>query len=594
MKLKIILTLFLLTPLLSFSQQGINYKALIKDDLGNVLTGQTIDIRFTILVDGGAGDYIEKHTTTTDTNGIVIVNIGQGDMVVQGDFLSIDWTTNITLLKTEIDLEQDGTYIEMGIEPFKFVPYAIQAINALEADVAKNVTGLEYIDETNDGTDNGGWRLKNTNAGSHGPIGFNALDLSTQPIGTNNGATGNYSLAFGVFSKASGNNAIALGDAAKALESNSVSIGLNSEASGFSSIAMGNNTIASGLHSISIGTSTEATVNYSIALGKDTKSSGFHSIATGHNTEATGYSSTAMGDNTMASGGYSTAIGRNTVAFDFQTFAAGTNTLASGVSSTALGNNTTALGSSSTSIGLHTIARSTASTALGKYNSAISTGLFVVGNGTDNENRKDAFIIKEDGKVGIGRSTPSSLFEVAHQDGVPTFGDRTNALSIRRLSNGRSWQFHVTSDGYLTLFNDGAFRGAFNATTGTYLQISDRKLKKDITTLEGGTLNKVLQLNPVSYLMKDQTDTKRNHGLISQEVKEIFPSITHYVKESDLLTLSYTELIPILIKAIQEQQQIIKNQNEKIEAQSLDKAETDKTLQALLKRIEAIENRQSN
>ena len=251
--------------------------------------------------------------------------------------------------------------------------------------------------------------------------------------------------------------------------------------------------------------------------------------------------------------------------------AMGSNNTASGENSTSLGNNTTAIGNNSTSMGINTIATAYASTAIGKFSEADVNGLFIVGNGTSTSNRNNAFIIKEDGKVGIGRNTPSSLFEVYHQNGSPTLGNRTNAFSVRNVL-GPSWQFYTQSNGNLHLYNNGDYRGAFLAGSGAYVQTSDRKLKKDITSLESGTLNKVMQLNPVSYLMKDQTDTKRNHGLISQEAKEIFPSITHYVKESDLLTLSYTELIPILIKAIQEQQAIIKSQNTKIEKQFQDKS----------------------
>ncbi|MDT0557079.1 tail fiber domain-containing protein [Ichthyenterobacterium sp. W332] len=596
MKIKILLLIILLTSITSYSQNGISYKALIKNNLGNVVANQTIDIRFTILVDGAAGDYIEKHSIATNANGIITVTIGQGDMVLQGDFLTIDWTTNITLLKTEIDIEQDGTYLEMGIEPFKFVPYAIQAISAIEADVAKNVTGLEYIDETDDDVDNGGWRLVGVNSGSHGDLGINAVDLSIQSVGTNQGATGNYSFAFGIHTEASGSNSVAFGDASKALGSNSISFGLSNEASGSTSIAIGNNSKALGFHSIALGTSAEATVNYAIALGRNTKSTGTHSTTMGNDTEASGFSSTAMGENTIASGDYSTALGRNTVAFDLETFASGTSTIASGPSSTALGNNTTAVGTNSTSMGIHTIATAYASTAIGKFSEVDASGLFIVGNGTSEAiaDRHNAFIIKTDGKVGVNTTNPASLFEVLHDNVLPTPGNRANALSIRNSSTANSVQLATHSNGSLTLYTNGNYLGYFNNTSGAYVAVSDRKLKKDIIVIENGTLNKVLQLNPVTYLMKDQTDTNRNHGLISQEVREIFPSITHYVKESDLLTLSYTELIPILIKAIQEQQEIIETQRLSISEEKNTNKKQNEMLQALLTRIEVVENNISN
>ena len=191
--------------------------------------------------------------------------------------------------------------------------------------------------------------------------------------------------------------------------------------------------------------------------------------------------------------------------------------------------------------------------------------------------------------VGIGRDTPSSLLEVAHQDGRPSSSSRTNAFSIRNLGTGRSWQFHTHSSGYLELYNDGSHKGSFNPNSGVYNTVSDRRLKKDITALDNGTLNKVMQLNPVSYLMKDQKGTKRNLGLISQEVQEIFPSITTYVEEADLITMSYTELIPVLIKALQEQQAIIESQNTQIETMSADNSSLKTTVKNLISRVVKIE-----
>ncbi|MDP5157743.1 MAG: tail fiber domain-containing protein, partial [Flaviramulus sp.] len=307
-------------------------------------------------------------------------------------------------------------------------------------------------------------------------------------------------------------------------------------------------------------------------------------------TQATGYLGGATGD-------YTTGIG-------FLSHA-------EGEVSTAIGWSNNSIGIGSMALGHHTTTTAYGSTAVGSYNVGggnpdswiITDPLFEIGNSSDINNKTNALTVLKNGtitapsfdifeitnnkalitkeyadasyapngnyliaggnlvtnNIGIGRLNPSSLFEVYHQDGPPTSANRTNAFSIRNVL-GPSWQMYASSGNFLYLYSNGNFRGSFNGTSGAYVQTSDRRLKKDITPLESGTLNKVMQLNPVSYLMKDQTDTNRNLGLISQEVQEIFPSLTHYVEESDLLTLSYTELIPILIKALQEQQAIIETQ----------------------------------
>ena len=53
-------------------------------------------------------------------------------------------------------------------------------------------------------------------------------------------------------------------------------------------------------------------------------------------------------------------------------------------------------------------------TAIGKYNSSINTNntLFVVGNGTNTDNRKDAFVVKNNGDVFINPLNSSLLISL--------------------------------------------------------------------------------------------------------------------------------------------------------------------------------------
>jgi DNA-binding transcriptional regulator GbsR (MarR family) len=88
-------------------------------------------------------------------------------------------------------------------------------------------------------------------------------------------------------------------------------------------------------------------------------------------------------------------------------------------------------------------------------------------------------------------------------------------------------------------------------------------LKKDVKTTEYG-LKEVLKLRPVNYTWKD--NDRKDLGFIAQEIREILPEI---VLESDdemkTLLMNYNGVIPVLVKAIQEQQKIIQNQNTAIE-----------------------------
>ncbi|MCF2491490.1 tail fiber domain-containing protein [Dyadobacter sp. CY347] len=90
---------------------------------------------------------------------------------------------------------------------------------------------------------------------------------------------------------------------------------------------------------------------------------------------------------------------------------------------------------------------------------------------------------------------------------------------------------------------------------------SDERLKTEINTLEKG-LAIVSKLMPVTYKKKESissNDYKRSEiGFIAQEVRKILPQLVREGKDTDkLLGLDYISLIPILTRAIQEQQQLI-------------------------------------
>gem|GEM_PF-7109071 len=86
---------------------------------------------------------------------------------------------------------------------------------------------------------------------------------------------------------------------------------------------------------------------------------------------------------------------------------------------------------------------------------------------------------------------------------------------------------------------------------------SDSRFKNDIVNLRYG-IQDVMRLRPVSYTLKSDSDRQVKLGLIAQEVKEIVPEIVNEDNSKEkFLSMRYTELIPVLIKAIQEQQKTI-------------------------------------
>ena len=85
----------------------------------------------------------------------------------------------------------------------------------------------------------------------------------------------------------------------------------------------------------------------------------------------------------------------------------------------------------------------------------------------------------------------------------------------------------------------------------TWASASDRRLKNSIQDLGYG-LKTINALRPTSYKYNGQDKTSL--GFIAQEVQEIVPEIvtTGFGDKGDYLGIQYTELIPVLTKAIQE------------------------------------------
>ena len=106
------------------------------------------------------------------------------------------------------------------------------------------------------------------------------------------------------------------------------------------------------------------------------------------------------------------------------------------------------------------------------------------------------------------------------------------------------------------VINLGSLSNYFlNVFSKNYTTISsDARLKKDIRDTTYG-LETLLKLRPVTFRWKEGSDDTQQLGLIAQEVERVIPEIVVHGKEpSDPLMMKYEALVPVLIKAVQEQQ----------------------------------------
>ena len=188
---------------------------------------------------------------------------------------------------------------------------------------------------------------------------------------------------------------------------NNLTVGTRTGTVGTNSFAQGNNCEASGNYSHAEGYNTTASSSYSHAEGGGTTASNTYSHAEGNGTIASGSNSHAEGTNTTASGKHSHAEGNGTTASGTSSHAEGGYTTASGYYSHAEGYSTTASGDRSHAQNTNTKAQGYAQTVIGRYNIAQGTGTsmvatddaFIIGNGTSESLRRNAFKVTFDGKA---------------------------------------------------------------------------------------------------------------------------------------------------------------------------------------------------
>lgn len=178
----------------------------------------------------------------------------------------------------------------------------------------------------------------------------------------------------------------------------------------------------------------------------------------------------------------------------------------------------------------------------------------------------------DDDRVGVLDLTPEFTLSVDHPSGSPDAGAGFG-LNIENTANRDNWTLYTrtNSDGDLRLYYDAnsldainpVLRGTFNSSNGVYTNNSDVRLKKNISTIDN-QLDKVLKLRPTKYQFNSQADNSYTLGLIAQEVQEVLPNVVNQITSieedgTDYLGIEYSSMIPVLVGAIQDQQELIKD-----------------------------------
>jgi len=152
-------------------------------------------------------------------------------------------------------------------------------------------------------------------------------------------------------------------------------------------------------------------------------------------------------------------------------------------------------------------------------------------------------------------------------------GDVTSVGNATTIAANSVDEAHLNIDNVdeedFVLTSNGS--GGFTWVAGASINglSSDRRYKKNITTVTSA-LEKLSKLNPVNYDWRiDEFPHKgfkdvKQWGFIAQELEKVMPELVMETRNG-YLSLNYTGVIPLLTKAMQEQQTEMEKQQKEID-----------------------------
>jgi hypothetical protein len=176
--------------------------------------------------------------------------------------------------------------------------------------------------------------------------------------------------------------------------------------------------------------------------------------------------------------------------------------------------------------------------------------------------------ITSGGSVCVATTTASYT---AENRGNLTIGGVSSSIFAFQTNNiDRSYLYHNGTD--FSLVNNSSGGGVYISSNGggvvlssaatSWASSSDERLK-NINYIIENAVSKLSSLRTVNFSWKSDQTKKEYLGLIAQDVEKVFPQVISknnlhsniddvQIDSTEYLSVRYTELIPVLVKAIQE------------------------------------------
>jgi hypothetical protein len=186
------------------------------------------------------------------------------------------------------------------------------------------------------------------------------------------------------------------------------------------------------------------------------------------------------------------------------------------------------------------------------YTSATSNGNLIFGTSS-----VDRMTLDNSGALLIGKAASSDITV-----GLNFYNAGAATSTLASSTNvATSWATYSTTAGAYRFYV--GMGGTIFATSTTISGISDQRLKENIRDLDDG-LASILELKPRKFDWKEGKgkDIKNDRGFIAQEFEQVFPDMIDTWRDpapegEEPYKSVNANLIPTLVKAIQEQQEII-------------------------------------
>ncbi|MEX2478602.1 MAG: tail fiber domain-containing protein [Gracilimonas sp.] len=527
-----VLAVLLTAEVMAQVPQGFNFQAVARDANGEILADQDLGLQVTILEgsETGTAVYTETQTPNTNASGSFQIVIGEG--TTEDDFGAIDWSSDNYYVKLEIDPAGGTSYEELGTTRLLSVPYALLAQDVVNGGSGGSEISLPFdlagpngnrsvmLSSEGENGEDGTFRLSNAE-------GYSRVTMYANGYGTDSETYGG---AGGVwFGGNNGNTNVLLGGFPPNPDYGNIELGDP------------NGTTLARMHTRSLNdTSSAGRLVIEDTFGKR---SGMipGEFTTGH--KDGGLRAHLIGSRLQFNN------------WDIQTPAPPAQ--------------------------------------FGTYQ---GDGFIQLVDFTETGVLEGAIL------TGFWQGHPTILMEDENETGLAVL-----EVQKRENKNIGSLTLRGTDDKQLTIDADGITSNSGITTvfgnlhvdgdithTGSISQTSDRNLKENIQPLQNG-LGTIMQLNPSTYNFRGNGEynglklsTGLKYGLIAQEVEEVLPSLVknniHTYSEAtssgsgpdvtaenevkkimEYKTMNYTELVPVLIKAVQEQQVLIEGQQQKIQ-----------------------------